>query len=229
MGSIRENIEEVRGNIAAAALRSGRKPEDVKLLAVTKTVGIDRIEEAYEAGLYEFGENRVQEIMAKYEFFSKKAKFHLIGQLQKNKVKYIIDKVELVHSISLLPVALEIERLCEKNDTFLDCLIQVNTSREDSKSGVLEEDLDRFVDDLAPLERLHVKGLMTIGAYDAQGEQARKYFVKTRELYEKLSAVKRDNFSMEHLSMGMTSDYEVAIEEGADIVRVGSAIFGSRA
>ena len=227
--SIRGNIETVRENIARAAERSGRSAEDILLLAVSKTVGPDKMQEAFDAGIRDFGENRVQEFLKKEEFFCKKANFHIIGQLQKNKVKYIIGHIEMLHSLCSVSVAAEIQRLCEKMDATQDCLIQINTSHEESKSGVPAEEAERLIEEIAPFDRVRVKGLMTIGARDALRELARPYFRQLRNVFDRLSSVKTDNFEMRHLSMGMTSDYEAAIEEGADIVRVGSAIFGERA
>lgn len=226
--SIDGNIARVREDIAAAAKKSGRSPEDVLLVGVTKTVEVERMRQAQEAGIVEFGENRVQEWMSKYEFFSKNIRWHLIGQLQKNKVRYIINKIDLVHSLSSLSVAEEIQRLCVRDGAYMDCLVQVNVSKEDSKSGIYEEDVDRFLESVSRLDKIRIKGLMTIAPVVQNPEEARPYFARLREIGERYSSISSPNFSMDLLSMGMSSDYTVAIEEGANIVRVGSSIFGHR-
>ena len=225
--SISENIREIRSRIAAAAIKSGRKEEDILLLAVSKTVEAERIRLAMQAGLTTLGENRVQEMMGKYELLPD-AKWHLIGTLQKNKVKYIIDKTELVHSLCTMSVANEMQRLCEKQDTYIDVLVEVNVTGEESKSGVSEAELAAFLKDIAELDRVRVKGLMTIAMYSPLPEETRPCFKRLKQIFDELSHIKRDNFEMKYLSMGMSGDYEVAIEEGANIVRIGSAIFGER-
>ncbi|MBQ9942716.1 MAG: YggS family pyridoxal phosphate-dependent enzyme [Christensenellaceae bacterium] len=226
--SVRDNLEAVRERMAQSAIKAGRLPEDITLVAVSKTKPVELIAQAVEAGALHLGENRVQEMMSKIDLLPKEVKWHLIGQLQKNKVKYIIDKVELVHSLCTLSVAAEMQRLCEKHDTHLDCLIELNVAREDSKSGLLEEDIPAFLDAIAPMDRVHIKGLMTVAPIAADPDEVRPVFAKMRSWFDKLAAEKRNNFSMEVLSMGMSGDFPAAIEEGATMVRVGSSIFGDR-
>ncbi len=226
--SIKQNIEEIQSRIAAAAERSGRMGEDILLLAVSKTVDLERIRQAVDAGLASLGENRVQEMMSKYDEIDRNVDWHLIGTLQKNKVKYIINKVKLVHSLCSMSVAQEMQRLCEKHDTHMDVLVEVNVTGEESKSGVAIAGARQFIDDIASFDRVHVRGLMTIAMYSPDPEECRPCFRELKSFFEELKACERDNLHMEYLSMGMSGDYEVAIEEGANIVRVGSAIFGER-
>lgn len=226
--SIQENIAEVRRRIDASAKKSGRRGEDVTLLAVSKTVDVERMKEAEKAGLTVFGENRIQEIVKKFEFFDNKMSWDMIGRLQKNKIKYIIDKTRLVHSLCSLSVAEEIQKLCEKNDTHMNCLLQVNVSMEESKAGVGANQVERFFESVQDLDRVRMLGMMTIAPIVDRPEDARPYFAELRKLFDSYSHIKTDHFEMKYLSMGMSGDYEVAIEEGANIVRVGSAIFGSR-
>ena len=226
--SIAKNIEEIKSRIDAAAKRSGRSGEDVLLLAVTKTVDLVRIREAVDAGLSELGENRVQEMMSKYDEIGKKVDWHLIGTLQKNKVKYIINKVKLVHSLCTMSVAQEMQRLCERDDTTIDVLVEVNVTGEESKSGVPIAEAKDFIDALAPFDRINVRGLMTIAEYSPNAEDSRPCFKRLKQFFDELKACERANLHMQYLSMGMSGDFEVAVEEGANIVRVGSAIFGER-
>lgn len=226
--SIERNISEINKRVEAAAIRSGRSREDILLLAVSKTVDVDRIRQAVDSGLRVLGENRVQELMSKYDVINRDVDWHLIGTLQKNKVKYIIDKVKLVHSLCSMSVANEMQRLCEKNNTYIDVLIEVNVTGEESKSGIPIGEVQHFIDELRHLDRVKVKGLMTIAMYSPNPEDARPCFKELKHLFDELKAVCRDNFEMKYLSMGMSGDFEVAIEEGANMVRVGSAIFGER-
>ena len=226
--SIAKNIEEIRARIDAAAKRSGRTGEDITLLAVSKTVDLPRIREAVDAGLNELGENRVQELMQKYDEIGRNVEWHLIGTLQKNKVKYIIRKVKLVHSLCTQPVAEEMQRLCVRDDTSIDVLVEVNVTGEQSKSGVPIAQAKEFIRSLEPLDRINVKGLMTIAEYSPDPEDSRACFRTLKQLFDELKAEQREHMHMQYLSMGMSGDFEVAVEEGANIVRVGSAIFGER-
>ncbi len=226
--SIAENIAAVRQRIDDSARRAGRTGEDITLLAVSKTVDVERMQEAVAAGLTMFGENRVQEIVKKIEFFEQNVSWDLIGQLQKNKIKYIIDKTRLVHSLCSVSVAQEMQRLCEQRDTAIDCLLQVNVSREESKSGIYEDEVEPFLETVEPLSRVRILGMMTIAPIVDKPEDARPYFAALKKLFDRYSKIKTDHFEMKYLSMGMSGDFEAAIEEGANIVRVGSAIFGSR-
>ena len=226
--SIRDNIYEVTQRIDESAKKAGRSGSDITLLAVSKTVDVDRMQEAVDAGLTMFGENRVQEIVKKIEFFDNKVSWDLIGQLQKNKIKYIIDKTRLVHSLCSVSVAQEMQRLCEKSNTSMDCLVQVNVSKEESKSGIYTEEVAKLFDDIQGFDRVNIKGFMTIAPIVDRPDDARPYFAELRKLFDSYSHIKTDHFDMKYISMGMSGDYEAAIEEGANIVRVGSAIFGSR-
>ena len=228
MQSIRENILKVEEKVAAAAERSGRKREDVLLLAVSKTKPVEVIREAVDCGLTSLGENKVQEIMEKYEPMGPGVHWHLIGHLQTNKVKYIIDKVDMIHSVDSLRLAEEIDKRGTAKDIVMPVLIEVNMADEESKFGVMPEEVENLLRQLSQLEHISVKGLMTVAPFVEEPEENRVYFRKMRELLVDMNAKKIDNITMDQLSMGMTGDYEVAIEEGATIVRVGTGIFGER-
>ena len=196
------------------------------MLAVSKTVEAERIQQAIDAGLTAFGENRVQEWKEKYEILPKNISWHIIGRLQKNKIKYIINKIELLHSLCTLEAAQEIERLSAREGVQTNCLVQVNIGREESKAGVEQEELERFLEQLQGFAHLKVQGLMAIAPFAENPEDIRRYFAAMRELYEKMP--NEGNLERKFLSMGMSGDYKIAIEEGANIVRVGSKIFGAR-
>ncbi len=227
-GYIAENIKEIRANIDEAARRSGREPKDVLLLAVSKTVEVPKIKAAVECGLDELGENRVQEIMEKYEPMGPDVKWHLIGHLQTNKVKYIIDKVKLIHSLESLKLAEEIDKQAKKHEITADVLVEINMAREESKFGILPEQAEEFIRELANLGNIRVRGLMTVAPFVENGEENRVYFRNMKQLLVDINAKKINNITMDILSMGMTGDYITAVEEGATIVRVGTGIFGSR-
>jgi len=224
---IRENLSVIYENMEKSAARSGRGREDITLVCVTKTVSPQRIREAVALGERELGENRVQELLSKYDSIDG-ANWHLIGQLQRNKIKYILDKVKLVHSLCSLSVAEEMQRLCLKRDTHLDCLIEVNIAKEETKSGLEEEEILDFIDRIAPLDRVRVRGLMTVAPFVEDPEEVRSCFAAMRHWFERLSGRSSPSFQMEYLSMGMSGDYTVAIEEGANMIRLGSSIFGHR-
>ncbi len=228
MQSIRENVAVVEAKIAAAAKRAGRNPEDILLLAVSKTKPVEMIQEAVDCGLTALGENKVQEIMEKFEPMGKGVHWHLIGHLQTNKVKYIIDKVDMIHSVESLRLAQEIDKRAAAAKVIMDILVEVNIAGEESKFGVRPEDTEVFLRELSKFDNIHVRGLMTVAPFVNNPEENRVYFRKMRELLVDMNAKKIDNISMDVLSMGMTGDYEVAIEEGATIVRVGTGIFGER-
>jgi pyridoxal phosphate enzyme (YggS family) len=227
--NIYQNIENVKQRIAEVCLRSGRNPNEVTLIGVTKTMSADIINSAIEAGLEYIGENRVQELEEKYNDLKMPVHIHLIGHLQSNKVKYIADKVELIHSVDSISLADEISRQGKLRGKIIDTLIQVNVSGEESKFGIPPEQLDDLFEHIASLEGIRVKGLMTIppvsnGDFDI----ARKVFHNLYKIFIDKKAISYNNINMEHLSMGMSDDFEVAIEEGATMVRVGRAIFGKR-
>ena len=225
---INENLMQVRKNIEAACQKAGRNPEEVTLIAVSKTKPVPMLEEAYQAGSRDFGENKVQEIMDKYPVLPDDIRWHMIGHLQRNKVKYIVDKVSLVHSVDSLRLAEEISRQAEKKQTELDILVEVNIAQEESKFGTSRAEAAQLVEEIAKLPCIHVKGLMTIAPFVEHPEENRKYFRQIKELSVDIEKKNLDNVSMSVLSMGMTNDYMVAVEEGATMVRVGTGIFGER-
>ncbi|MBQ2753343.1 MAG: YggS family pyridoxal phosphate-dependent enzyme [Firmicutes bacterium] len=225
---IRENIEVIKEKIARAAERAGRDPKDVLLLAVTKTIDNGRIREAVDAGLTELGENKVQEIMDKYDTLERDVKWHMIGHLQTNKVKYIIDKVTLIHSVDSLKLAQEINKKAAKAGRVMDILVEINVADEESKFGITCDMAEDIIRNLSTMENIRVRGLMTVAPFVDDGEQNRPVFRRLKQLLVDINAKKLDNVNMDILSMGMTGDYEVAVEEGATIVRVGTGIFGPR-
>lgn len=225
---INENLMQVRKNIEAACQKAGRNTEEVTLIAVSKTKPVPMLEEAYQAGSRDFGENKVQEIMDKYPVLPDDIRWHMIGHLQRNKVKYIVDKVSLVHSVDSLRLAEEISRQAEKKQTELDILVEVNIAQEESKFGTSRAEAAQLVEEIAKLPCIHVKGLMTIAPFVEHPEENRKYFRQIKELSVDIEKKNIDNVSMSVLSMGMTNDYMVAVEEGATMVRVGTGIFGER-
>lgn len=228
MSYIKENIENVERKIQAACDRSGRKREDVLLLAVSKTIDVPRIKEAVECGLTSLGENKVQEIMDKYEPMGEGVKWHLIGHLQTNKVKYIIDKVELIHSVDSLKLAEEISKRAKAKGITANILLEINAAGEESKFGLKPEECEKAVREISVLDNIKIRGLMTVAPNVENPEENRIYFKQMKQLLVDINAKKIDNVNMDVLSMGMTGDYEVAIEEGATIVRVGTGIFGAR-
>lgn len=228
METIKTNLEEIYKNIEKAAYKSNRKKEDITLLAVTKTIDTDRIEKAVSLGLNQLGENRVQELMSKYDTFKDRVKWHLIGSLQTNKVKYIIDKVSLIHSVDSYKLLKEIDSRAGKNNIVMNVLAEVNIAGEESKHGISPGEVNDFTDVFSEFHNVRLKGLMSVAPYTINPEENRVYFKKMQKLYIDNGVKKVDNIDMEYLSMGMTNDYEIAIEEGANIVRIGTGIFGER-
>ena len=222
---VAENYAEVEKRVAAACERVGRNRDEVTLIAVSKTKPIEMLKEAYSAGAINFGENKVQELCDKYELMPE-VKWHMIGHLQRNKVKYIVDKVELIHSVDSLRLAEEISKEAVKKNVDVDILVEVNVANEETKFGVSSEETIALVEDIAKLPNIHIKGLMTIAPYVV--EENREFFHKIKDLSVDIDMQNIDNVSMGILSMGMTGDYEVAIEEGSTMVRVGTGIFGER-
>jgi pyridoxal phosphate enzyme (YggS family) len=225
--SIKENIEAVRRNIITACRKSGRNPEDILLLAVSKTIDIPQIKEAVNEGLVELGENKPQEINRKY-YEIDGVKWHQIGHLQTNKVKYIIDKVCLVHSLDSLKLAEEISKRAEAIGIKMDVLVEINIAGEEAKHGVKPEEAEQLAVEASKLPGISVKGLMTVAPFDETPENNRKYFRKMHNLFVDIAEKNYDNIDMKYLSMGMTNDYMIAVEEGANILRVGTGIFGAR-
>ena len=225
---IKENISQVLENIKTACEKSGRNPEEVTLVAVSKTKPVAMLKQAYEAGSRDFGENKVQEIMDKYPQLPSDIRWHMIGHLQRNKVKYIIEHAALIHSVDSLRLAEEISRQAEKKQIHANILVEVNIAQEESKFGIFREEAIQLVENISKLPWISVKGLMTIAPFVTNPEDNRKYFRGIRELSVDIMHKNIDNVTMSVLSMGMTGDYEVAIEEGATMVRVGTGIFGER-
>lgn len=225
---IRRNLEDVMLKIERAAQKSGRSSKDIKLIAVTKTVEPEKMMRIIEAGITDLGENRVQEFIEKYDIISKGCNWHLIGHLQTNKVKYIADKISMIHSVDSMELALEIEKRFQKLGKTVDILVQVNISGEESKFGISPEFAPHFIKQISTFKNLKVKGLMTIAPYTDNPESARYVFRNLRNLSIDIEKEKNDNIVMDILSMGMSNDYEAAIEEGSNTVRIGTALFGKR-
>lgn len=225
---VKENLAITEERIKAVCERAGRKPGSVTLIAVSKTKPVRLIEEAYEFGIREFGENKAQEMKEKYDMLPKNISWHFIGHLQTNKIKYVVGRACLIHSVDSLHLAEEIEAYCEKKGLDADILIEVNVAQEETKSGIKLEETQKLVEDIAELPNVHIKGLMTIAPFVENAENNRMIFRALRDLSVDIDKKNIDNVSMNILSMGMTNDYEVAIEEGATHVRVGTAIFGER-
>lgn len=250
---IKENLEIIEQRIAEACIRAGRKRDEVTLIAVSKTKPNDMLVEAYNLGIRNFGENKVQELVGKYDTlnagFEEKVNWHMIGHLQRNKVKYIIDKVALIHSVDSVRLAQEIEKEAAKKNIVADILIEVNIAQEETKFGVSADEVLPLILNIASFEHIRIRGLMTIAPYVENPEKNRDYFKKMRQLYVDIKTKNIDNiynksiladnaFDLDKilgrlnrfdiLSMGMTGDFEVAIEEGATMVRIGTGIFGKR-
>lgn len=226
---ISANIDRVRAGIAAACARSGRRPEEVTLIAVTKTFPAERVREAIRAGIVDIGENYVQELLPKHDALAAEpVRWHFIGHLQSNKVKYIAPWVTMVHAVDNRPLAGELDRRAAQAGRAMDVLIEVNTTGEGTKFGLAPDAVVPFVRTLADLPHLRVCGLMTIGPFLPDPEASRPMFRRLRELRDELRAIPQQNLDPVHLSMGMTGDYGVAIEEGATFIRIGTALFGSR-
>ena len=223
-----ENLKNVQDNIDAALKRCGRRKEDVTLIAVSKTKPVEMIREIYDLGVRDFGENKVQELVDKYDKLPDDIRWHLIGHLQTNKVKYVIDKVYMIHSVDSLRLAKEISKEAVKHSKTVNILIEVNVSGEESKFGVEPSMLEETIREIASLPGISVKGLMTVAPYVVDSEENRQIFVKMKQFSVDIMQKNIDNVSMECLSMGMSSDYQVAIEEGAMYIRVGTSIFGER-
>ena len=225
---LKDQLQEVEKRIQAACDRAGRKREEVTLIAVSKTKPVETLQEAYDLGVRIFGENKVQELTAKYEALPKDIHWHMIGHLQTNKVKYIIDKAELIHSVDSLKLAETIEKEAAKHDLIADILVEVYVAEEESKFGMKMEEVIPFVEKVSAFPHVRVRGLMTIAPFVEDPEENRSIFADLHKLYIDIKKKNHDNDTVSVLSMGMTNDYEVAIEEGATMVRVGTGIFGAR-
>lgn len=226
--SIRENVQFVRNKIAEACRRSGRESEEIELVAITKTVDVEQINEAIEAGIRVVGENRVQEAWRKYQEVGEKAHWHMVGHLQTNKVKRVLQFADMIHSVDSVYLAREIQTQAKKLDRTIEILIQVNTSGEESKYGLEPEATIDAIEEVSTLPNLKIKGLMTIGAFLPNPEDVRPCFKLLNDLKDRVNERGITSVEIGTLSMGMTNDYEIAIEEGSTMVRVGTAIFGER-
>lgn len=222
-------ISQINERIANACASAGRTPESVKLMAVTKTVEAARVNAAIAAGVCLLGENKAQELLDKYDAYDKQnVSIHFIGHLQSNKVRQIIDKVDMIESLDSLSLAAEIERQCVKSGRKMDCLIEINIGKEPSKSGILAEDLPEFLEKLCIYSNINVKGLMAIPPISVEDKEKEHYFSLMQKLFVDITEKKLDNTHMEFLSMGMSDDFELAIKHGSNLVRLGSVIFGRR-
>lgn len=225
---IAENLNEVEKRIVAACKRSNRSREEVTLIAVSKTKPVPDLEQAYNWGCRNFGENKVQEIQDKLPVLPEDIKWHMIGHLQRNKVKYLIGKTTLIHSVDSIRLAKQIEEESAKKNVVTNILLEVNVAKEESKFGISLEDTEAMVREIALFPHVHIEGLMTIAPYTENPEENRQFFAQLHQVYVDIKGKNIDNVSMNVLSMGMTGDYEIAIEEGATMVRVGTGIFGER-
>lgn len=225
---LKENLYQVQENMKEACRRSGRAESDVTLIAVSKTKPLPMLEEVYSLGIRDFGENKVQELVDKAEQLPDDIRWHMIGHLQRNKVKYIVDKVYMMHSVDSLRLAEEISKEAVKRGIIVNILIEVNVAGEESKFGVTPEDTPGLVQEISHLPGILVRGLMTIAPFVENAEDNRIFFSALKKLYVDITNKNIDNVRMDYLPMGMTGDYEVAIEEGASFVRVGTGIFGER-
>jgi pyridoxal phosphate enzyme (YggS family) len=223
-----ENLKKVEDNVDAACRKAGRSRDEVTLIAVSKTKPVEMLSTIYNQGIRDFGENKVQEMCDKMEQLPSDIRWHMIGHLQTNKVKYIVGHTTLIHSVDSLHLAKEIEKQAEKKDVTVDILVEVNIAEEESKFGIHKEETYELVRQIAALPHVHICGLMTIAPYVENPEDNRMYFRGIRQLSVDIAEQNIDNVDMDVLSMGMTGDYMVAIEEGATMVRVGTGIFGER-
>ncbi len=225
---MKENLLIVENRIEEACKRRGRDRSEVTLIAVSKTKPADMIREAYQSGIRDFGENKVQEICDKYEQLPDDIRWHMIGHLQRNKVKQVIDKAVLIHSVDSVRLAEQIEEEAAKKGICVDILLEVNVADEESKFGFRLEETEQAIRDISVFPHISIKGLMTIAPFVENSEQNRPVFKELNQFYVDMQRKNIDNVNMNMLSMGMTGDYEIAIEEGATLVRVGTGIFGTR-
>lgn len=228
MSEIRDNLEIVRRRIEEACQRAGRDASEVTLIAVSKTKPVPMLEEAYEGGARDFGENKVQEIQAKYGSLPDDVRWHMIGHLQRNKVHQVLGKAVLIHSVDSLRLARQIEEEAAKKNMEVDILLEINVAKEESKYGFFMEDAEAAIREIITFPHVHIRGLMTIAPFVENPEENREIFKKLYEFAVDIGRKNIDNVTMDVLSMGMTGDYEVAVEEGATMVRVGTGIFGER-
>lgn len=222
------NLEEVKNKISITAQKAGKSEKEITLIAVSKTKPVSMLQEVYDLGVRDFGENKVQEIMEKYALLPSDIRWHMIGHLQRNKVKYIIDKVSLIHSVDSLRLAEEIDKEAKKHQLIMPILIQVNIAEEESKFGLSSLEILEEIKKISRLSHVRIKGLMTVAPFVENGEDNRKYFKLMKQLSVDIMKENIDNVCMDIISMGMTGDFQTAIEEGSTMVRIGTAIFGER-
>ncbi|MBR5001147.1 MAG: YggS family pyridoxal phosphate-dependent enzyme [Firmicutes bacterium] len=228
MGMIRENIDRINAEKVKFAESVGKTEQDVLLVAVTKTRTADEINEAIDAGITDIGENKVQEVVDKFDHV-KPVRWHLIGHLQTNKVKYIIDKVCMIHSVDSMKLAKEIDKRAGQHGVTMDILIQVNAAQEESKFGITTDDTKQLVlDILEECPNIRIRGLMHIAPAADDPNDVRQYFSQVKDLYEECGKIEHPHLDFKYLSMGMSHDFGVAIEEGSNLIRVGTSIFGAR-
>lgn len=228
MNNMTDNLENIKNQIAAHCQKVNRSIDEIVLVAVSKTMPTSSIEAVAKLGIYEFGENKVQEIKDKYPVLDPKLNWHMIGHLQTNKVKYIIDKVTLIHSVDSLKLAKEINRQALKHESIMPILIQVNVADETTKFGIKPSETEKMIREIAKLPHIKIEGLMTIAPYVVDSEENRPIFRKLKEISVDIDNKNIDNVDMRILSMGMSGDFGIAIEEGATMIRVGTGIFGNR-
>ena len=226
MEIIKNNLEIINEKVKKAALKTNRNPDEIKLVAVTKTATIEQIKEAIRVGVKIIGENKVQEAKEKYQILSTDIEWHLVGHLQTNKVKYAIEIFDLIHSVDSIKLAKEIDKRSLQFGMITNVLVEVNVSGEETKYGIKPEEVKLFLKEISEYSRIRVRGLMTIAPMAEDTEEVRPYFRKLRELFKEIKIKSIKNIKMDYLSMGMTEDFEVAIEEGANMVRIGRGIFG---
>ena len=226
---VAENLAQVQKNINESCNKINRDPNEVTLIAVSKTKPVEMLKEAYDAGARVFGENKVQEIVDKYDQMPSDVKWHMIGHLQTNKVKYIIDKVCMIHSVDSLKLAEEIDKRAAQHGLTMDILIQVNSAMEESKFGITTEETGTMIESiLENCPNIRIRGLMCIAPFEDNPDDAREYFAEVKKLYDKYGRLDNPRIDFKYLSMGMSNDFEVAIEEGSTLIRVGTSIFGVR-
>ncbi len=228
MEDFKNNLEKIEENICKACEKAGRERSEVTLIAVSKTKPLEDLQAVYDLNIRDFGENKVQELTGKIEAMPEDIRWHMIGHLQRNKVKYIVDKVELIHSVDSLRLAEEISKQAIKKNVNVNILVEINIGDEESKFGISADEVKVLVRDIAKLDNIKVQGLMCVAPYVVDSEENRAFFHKIKDLSVDIMKENIDNVSMNVLSMGMSNDYQVAIEEGATMVRIGSNLFGKR-
>ena len=226
MGIIKNNLEIINEKIKKAALKVERNPEEIKLVAVTKTATIEQIEEAIKAGVKIIGENKVQEAKEKYQIITADIEWHLVGHLQTNKVRYAVEIFDCIHSVDSIKLAEEIDKRSLQFGKTTNVLVEVNVSGEETKYGIKPEEVVLFLKNISEFTGIRVRGLMTIAPIAEDKEEVRPYFRRLRELSKEIKSKNIKNVKMDYLSMGMSEDFEIAIEEGANMVRIGRGIFG---